>query len=80
MKHKKKIFIIIILFAVLVGFRYYLDKPYLKIINPKVESIFDEPVNMAAFLLEKAENPGCHIMAENSYISYRIISCLPGAF
>jgi len=50
MYDKRKFLAAIIVFSLLVGLRYYLDKPYLKIINPKVESIFDESVTMAAFL------------------------------
>lgn len=39
-----------ILFSIIVCFRFYLEQPYLKLINPDVESIFDKPANMAAFI------------------------------
>ena len=45
-----RIVIAIILFSILVGFRFYLDKPYIKVINPGVESVYNHSVNMAAVI------------------------------
>lgn len=45
-----RIVIAIILFSILVGFRFYLDKPYIKVINPGIESVYSHSVNMAAVI------------------------------
>jgi tetratricopeptide (TPR) repeat protein len=45
-----RIVIAIILFSLLIGFRFYLDKPYIKIINPGSESMYNHSVNMAAII------------------------------
>ena len=40
----------LILFFCLIGFRFYLDEPYIKTVNPGIESMFDLSVNMASVL------------------------------
>jgi tetratricopeptide (TPR) repeat protein len=47
-KNTKKLISLLLLFTILVSFRFYLDEPYIKIVNPGIESIYDVSVNMAA--------------------------------
>ncbi|HPZ09516.1 MAG TPA: tetratricopeptide repeat protein [Candidatus Eremiobacteraeota bacterium] len=43
-----RVFIAVILFLIIVGFRFYLDKPYIHVINPGIESLYSLSVNMAS--------------------------------